>query len=159
MCCNLFAEAFAMNATSDASRRSLGDIVARWWHRISSNRAGAQELGNFDASELQHIANDVGCDVTELRTLAGRWPESADLLQRRMSALHLHSQELSSEQPQLVNDLKKHCSLCAMKGQCEHDLDKRPNDPVWQRYCPNTMTLLAVSKAQSDPSDTRKTGQ
>jgi hypothetical protein len=148
-----------MDTTSREIQTSLGDIVTRWWHRISRNWAGARELGNFDPSELQRIANDVGCDVSELRTLAGRWPDSADLLPRRMNALHLDAQALSSEQPRLANDLKKHCSLCTVRGECEHDLDNRPDDPVWQRYCPNTMTLLAVSKVQSDRSESQKAAQ
>jgi hypothetical protein len=142
----------AMNMTSSEPRRSLGNILTGWWHRVSRNWAGTWELNNLDASELRNIANDVGGDVSELRTLAGRWPESADLLPRRMSALHLDEQALSREYPQLANDLKKHCSLCLAKGQCRHDLDKRADDPAWQRYCPNTMTLLAISRQQAERS-------
>lgn len=136
-----------MDMTSSESHRPVGNIITRWWHRISRNWAGSWELNKFDSNELRNIASDVGGDVSELRTLAGRWPESADLLPRRLDALNIDMQGLSREQPQLANDLKKHCSLCAVKGQCEHDLDKHPGDPVWQHYCPNTMTLLAISKA------------
>jgi len=147
-----------MNTASAEPRRSFSDFLSRWWHRVSRNWVGVRELNNLDRSELQHIANDVGCDVSELQTLAGRWPESADLLPRRLDALHVDAQEFSRENPQLANDLRKHCSLCAVKGQCEHDLDTRPDSPVWQRYCPNTMTLLAVTKARSGVPEDRKQG-
>lgn len=147
-----------MNETSDEPGRSLREAITRLWHRVSRNWGAVRELNNLDKSTLQEIASDVNCDVNELRTLAGRWPESADLLPRRMNALHLDPKAFCSEQPQIANDLRKHCSLCAVRGQCEHDLDKRPSDPVWQRYCPNTMTLLAVTKAQSDSAESRKVG-
>ena len=146
-----------MDATSHEPR-SLGKTIARWWHRMSRNWTAVRELNDLDKGDLQSIAKDVGCSVPELQTLAGRWPESADLLPRRLDALHVDAQEFSRENPQLANDLRKHCSLCAVKGQCEHDLDTRPNSPVWQRYCPNTMTLLAVSKARSSVPEDRKPG-
>ena len=151
-----------MNATSQDSvhetAHSLGDTITRWWHRVSRNWAAVRELDNLDAGELQNIAKDVGCDVPELQTLAGKWPESADLLPRRLDALHLDAPAFSRENPQLANDLRKHCSLCAVKGQCEHDLETHPHNPVWQSYCPNTMTLLAVSKARAKPPEDRTPG-
>ena len=145
-----------MNTTSISARHSLGDTITRWWHRFTRNWAGSWELDRLDKTELRQIATDVNSDVSELRTLAGRWPESADLLPRRLSALHLEAQTLFKEQPLLANDLQKHCSLCLTKGQCKHDLDKRPDDPAWQSYCPNTMTLMAVSKARAEARNSVK---
>ena len=147
-----------MNTTSNESR-SFSDTVTRWWHRVSRNWTGVRELDSLDKCELQNIANDVGCAVPELQTLAGRWPEAADLLPRRMNELHLDANAISRESPQLANDLKKHCSLCAIKGQCEHDLATKPNDPVWKSYCPNTMTLLAISKQAPVSSELRESGK
>jgi hypothetical protein len=138
-----------MDMQTNERRRSFSDVVKHWWHRVSDNWSGQWELKNLDSGELQAIANDVGSDVSELRTLAGRWPESADLLPRRANALNIDMEALSREQPQLANDLKKHCSLCLAKGRCEHDLASHPDDSAWQRYCPNTMTLLAIKDAQS----------
>lgn len=147
-----------MDTTSDEPR-SLRNTVARLWHRVSRNWTAIRELNELDKSELQGIANDVGCSVPELQTLAGRWPESADMLPRRLNALGLDAQAFSRDNPPLANDLRKHCSLCAAKGQCEHDLDTQPHSPVWQSYCPNTMTLLAVSKSRSGLSEDRTAGQ
>jgi hypothetical protein len=155
-----------MSATSNVPRRSLGDMITRWWHSVSRNWAGMRELRGLDSSEIRNLAKDVNCNVSELQTLAGRWPESADLLPQRLNALHLDAQTFLREHPELANDLKKNCSLCAVKGPCEDDLNKRPYSPVWQRYCPNTMTLLAVTKSRSkspeggsDPSKDGKSGQ
>ena len=147
-----------MNTAAQESIHSFSDTITRWWHRVSRNWAAVRELDNLDANELQNIAKDVGCDVPELQTLAGKWPESADLLPQRLKALHVDAQTFSRENPQLANDLRKSCSLCAVKGQCEHDLDTHPHSPVWQSYCPNTMTLLAVSKARAGQPEDRTPG-
>lgn len=118
--------------------------MRRWWRKLTGNRAGRAELNNFGPRELGEIARGVGASTSELRALAGKWPEAADLLTRRMAMLHLDPVEIARTEPAVSQDMTKLCSLCDNKRQCEHDLDGRAVDPGWRKYCPNSQTLMAL---------------
>lgn len=107
-------------------------------------RAAVAELHGLGSPELTGIAHDLGATAGELRALAGKWPDSASLLARRMSVLHLDGQEVRASEPAVNQDLQKHCSLCEAKSRYVDDLEHRPVDPKWRRYCPNSHTLLAL---------------
>jgi len=66
-------------------------LFARWWKNWKARDAAVSELRCCDRAEETRIAQDVGVSVSELRTLAGRWPDSAGLLERRMSAAGLNA--------------------------------------------------------------------
>ncbi len=132
--------------------------LTRWWKNWTGNRAGRAELDNLGSQELGNIARDVGASPHELRALAGKWPDSADLLTRRMATLHLDPGEIARSQPTVSSDLTKLCSLCRDKNRCEHDLNSGTTSPRWQRYCPNSATLAAlVAERSPDRSDKNKT--
>ena len=118
--------------------------ISQWWRNRIGNRVGRAELECCDRRDLQRLAQEVGVNSQELRVLAGKWPESADLLVRRMAALQLDAGEIARSQPSVSNDLKKLCALCMSKGRCERDLFRDSHNPVWQEYCPNTTTLTAL---------------
>jgi hypothetical protein len=86
----------------------------------------------------------LGVSRAELCILAGKWPDSLDLLSRRMQELRLDAAEISRVEPQVIRDLQRTCSLCANKRRCRHDLADQWSHPRWQDYCPNTATLLAL---------------
>ena len=58
--------------------------IAKWWRNRKHRDASARELDWHRGGEVAHLAHELGVDASELRTLAGRWPDSADLLLRRM---------------------------------------------------------------------------
>jgi hypothetical protein len=95
---------------------------------------------------MQNIARDVGTSSAELRALAGKWPDSADLLWRRVAALHLDRTEIAQSMPLVSRDMSKLCSLCDEKRECERDLDRVAISPRWLRYCPNAQILMALLK-------------
>jgi len=134
-----------MQSSSIGQDPTLVAKIARWWRNWWGNRAGVAELDNFDRNELKHISRDIGASTEELRALAGKWPESADLLTRRMAALQLDPLATARSQPAVSNDLKKLCSLCVSKGRCEHDLAEGAINSDWREYCPNATTLTALS--------------
>ena len=123
--------------------------LTRWWRNWVGNRAGQAELNKLGSQELGHIARDIGASSGELTALAGKWPDSADLLARRMAALHLDPAAIARSQPALSRDMKKLCSLCGYKGWCEYDLDARAVNPRWRGYCPNSTTLTALIPERS----------
>ena len=113
------------------------------------------ELDRCGPSERAHIAHDVGVSSADLSILAGKWPNSADLLLRRMDESNLDATEIKKAEPQVIRDLQRTCSFCMSKRKCSHDLATKPSDPAWQSYCPNTTTLKALIAERATRGDTR----
>jgi hypothetical protein len=139
----------AVPTSSTDKRESLLGSLLREWRNRRPNRAGVAELANLANEDLRGAARDLGVTAPELRVLAGRWPNSADLLSRRMTALGLDKAELARSLPDVANDLSRLCSLCASKRRCANDLTERPDDRVWQQYCPNHLTLVNLREERS----------
>ena len=133
-----------MQNSQEKRNRSRLERLARWWRNWTVNRFGRSELNRLGADEIRNLAQDIGASSSELRALAGKWPDSANLLECRMTALHLDADEIKRSQPAVTRDLQKLCSLCGKKQRCEHDLDNRAVKPGWRRYCPNSTTLMAL---------------
>jgi hypothetical protein len=91
------------------------------------------------------MARDIGMSPAELRRAAALGPGSADLLLRRMAALDLDRNEVSRTEPRAFQDLQRVCTLCNSKRQCKRDMARDSDDPVWQDYCPNAATLMALN--------------
>ena len=122
--------------------------LSRWWQNWCGRRAAIAEL-NRCGSNVERIAHDVGLDPAGLRTLAGKWPGAADLLEQRMAQLKLDEDDVRTSEPQVLRDLQRVCTVCASKGRCTHDLVKAPSDPAWREYCPNAPTLAALIAERS----------
>jgi uncharacterized protein YjiS (DUF1127 family) len=140
-----FGGVVAMHGSSKEHRSSIIAGIAQWWRNWRGNRAGVAELRDFSPDEVRRLALEIGVNPEDIRPLAGKWPESADLLTRRMATLQLDPLAIARSQPAVSNDLRKLCSLCMSKGQCEHDLAGGAINSNWQEYCPNTSTLKALS--------------
>jgi len=79
----------------------------------------------------------MGLSTADLLALASKGPDAANLLPRRISALHMDAAEISRVEPRVLRDLQRLCSLCESKGQRAHDLDQSVATREWERYCPN----------------------
>lgn len=113
--------------------------VRDWW-RTSG------ELGSMDRQELGRIAHDLGMTSDDLQDLAARGPDAAHLLYERMRALGLSRDDVERAAQGVMRDLERTCSCCNDKGTCEQDLASRPEDPKWQSYCPNAVSLKSLVK-------------
>jgi hypothetical protein len=145
-----------MSVTVRANERPnvVGRLVG-WWQGWRARRRAMAELACCAREDVERMAHDVGVDRADLRTLAGKWPNSADLLSRRMDKLGVEPVKAVQIEPQVVRDLQRVCSLCASKRRCRHDLARRPSDPVWREYCPNVGTLDAVTAERVNRGATR----
>jgi hypothetical protein len=94
---------------------------------------------------VERIAKDLGLSASELRRVTKLGPGSADLLLRRMAALDLDRKEVSRTEPRTFQDLQRVCSMCNSKRRCRRDLTRDAADPVWEDYCPNAATLMALN--------------
>ena len=133
------------------------NAVAQWWHNWMATRANIASLDCCGSEEAERIAHDVGVTPSELRTLAGKWPDSADLLNARLVALDLDRQEIQRTEPQVLSDLQRVCTMCASGRECKHDLAQSPDDPVW-RPCRSSGSIRTRSR-MSSPISRRSSGE
>jgi len=140
--CNRVAD---MRDSPQQQLTSIWTSTARWWRNWIGNRSGRAAIDALDPETERHIARDIGVGTGELRALAGKWPDSASLLARRMASLRLDANAVEKTLPTVSRDLKKLCSLCRDKQRCEHDLNAASADPGWRGYCPNSHTLTALT--------------
>jgi hypothetical protein len=133
-----------MSITANANERP--SVVRRfvyWWQDWRARSRTMRELGCHPREDIERMARDVGVDSSDLCVLAGKWPNSADLLVRRMDQLEIDANDPAQIEPAVVRDLQRVCTLCASKRKCGHDLARHPSDPAWREYCPNAETLDA----------------
>ena len=124
-----------------AAHRFLAQL-REWWQRRT-------ELASIDRTELQRMAQEFGMSVRELKELAARGPQAADLLGERMRALGIARADVEDVARGLMRDLERTCACCDGKDACRHDLVQRPDDPAWRDYCPNATSLESVRRAKS----------
>jgi hypothetical protein len=117
-------------------------LVAWLRDKAAARRAGF-EL-DACASEADRIAQDIGLSVAELRKLANHAPREAKLLNRRMATLQLDPQDLARRGDGVLQDLQRLCTQCASQRKCARALERQPDNPEWQRYCPNAGTLSVL---------------
>jgi hypothetical protein len=129
--------------------------LVHFWQDWIKRRQTMAELDYCGPSERAHIAHDVGVSSVDLCILAGKWPNSADPLRRRMAEIKLDAADVKHVEPQVIRDLQRTCSFCMSKRKCEHDLATNPSDPVWQDYCPNATTLQALNAERANPGNTK----
>ena len=128
--------------------------MAWWWSTWMSRRSRRAEVDNLDPAVASGISRELGTSVGELRALAGKWPDSStELLGRRLKALNLDPADISRAQPATARDLAARCSLCTDETRCRHDLDRNPGSSVWQDYCMNTFTLMALTAGKDGPKN------
>jgi len=135
-----------MSALPNArKRRSPVEVISQWWQVWTSTGPAQEELTCCAEGEVERIAKDIGMPASEIRRLANLGPESAELLSRRMAALHLDRKEVAQTHPQTFRDLQRVCTLCEGHRQCARDLARNSGDPGWEEYCPNAATLRSLN--------------
>jgi hypothetical protein len=131
-------------ATQTHDRPSLCGQFGRWFREWSRRRTRLAELESCGRAEMGRMARDLGMTRGELSVLAGKWPDSADLLSRRLEQVNLARVE-----PQVLRDLERVCTLCGSKRKCEYDLTIHPSNRAWTEYCPNAPTIGALMAESS----------
>jgi hypothetical protein len=124
--------------------QALLDTIGTWWRNWRHGLAAIREIDELAGPELSRVAQDVGLNAPQLRTMAGKWPDAADLLSQRLAALQIDEQAVARTEPAVLRDMQRVCSMCPDKPQCSHDIDRDPSDPEWRDYCPNVETLDAL---------------
>lgn len=100
--------------------------------------------------EVDTFTSDLDAAL-DLRALARRGPEEANLLPRRLVELGLDPDEIARLEPALFRELHWHCTMCDSKGECSVDLaGDAPTGPertdTWHGYCRNAATLRLLAE-------------
>src|SRR5690348_7122111 len=99
-------------------QQSLLGTIGAWWHNWRKSSATLTELAELSNYELSRVAHDINVSPPELKTLAGKWPDSADLLSQRLAALAVDTVAVAQNEPQVLRDMERVCSLCSEKPHC-----------------------------------------
>lgn len=71
------------------NRLPILDLAARWWRNWKRARGDVFDLENCSEHEFKDVARRLNISAAELRWIASYDPDRAELLRRRMVALHL----------------------------------------------------------------------
>jgi hypothetical protein len=124
---------------------AFGPVLAAiaGWYRKWRTGSDPSGLENCSADDVERMAKDIGLTVNELRML-----ERADgpmLLPRMLTALKIDAAELARTQPAALRDLQRVCGLCDSKRRCGTELAEGDAAATFESYCPNAMTLKALT--------------
>jgi hypothetical protein len=73
--------------------------------------------------------------------------EPNELLDCRMAMLGLDLHTIESGDRETFNQIRRQCTSCGYREACAVDLERDPNNPVWETYCPNSGALIALAEA------------
>jgi hypothetical protein len=139
-----------------SQHQSFLGAIGTWWHNLLKTRDTLAEVEALGNSELSRVARDLNLNGPELRTLAGKWPDSADLLSQRLAVLQFDEPAIVRSEPAVLRDMERVCSTCSEKPHCAHDIDVNPTSVGWRTYCPNVETLDALEAERTSRRLDRK---
>lgn len=128
----------------DLDHPSFLQSVADWYQAFVDRLARSHEFDALGPAEVQRLAGDIGVSSEELVRLSHMPTSAADLLEKRLAVLGLSPADIETVSPRLLNDLRRTCSHCGVKGQCARDIAHQPHDAVWKGYCPNSDTITGL---------------
>src|SRR6266540_2390416 len=117
-------------------------MLAQRWREWKFRRDQLLALERCGASEVEAIARDLCLPPSQLRRLASKGSDSANLLYRRMADLRLDRAAIDRTHPEVMRDLQITCSLCENKARCIRDIACHVDA---RSYCPNDNTLRELS--------------
>ena len=118
------------------------------WRCFVRNRRSMAELAACPASELRRIAQDVGVNDRDLRSLHCSHPGPAELMPERLRQLGLDPAYVEHALPGTYRDLQRVCAACKSWRRCSHDLANNDAQAGMHGYCHNVSTIDALTVDQ-----------
>jgi len=69
-----------------------------------------------------------------------------ELLACRMEMLGLDFGATEAGHRAALGEIQRQCAACGYREACDVDLQRDPNNPVWESYCPNAGALIDLAK-------------
>lgn len=127
-----------------ARAQTVFNSIANWVGRYRQNFGLNNQFGQCTADEVMRVAKDLKLTPTELKELASKGPNAADLLLKMLAALNVDRKALENSDPNVMQDLQRLCTTCGAKKRCEHELADGTAVDHFQEFCPNAFTLDAL---------------
>lgn len=124
--------------------------IANWINKYRLTHGMHAELGECSPEDVMRIAADIGVPAAELRALAAKGPDAANLLGKLLVKLCVDPVQLANANPAVMRDLQRLCVVCGHKERCRHELSDGTAAEHYQEYCPNAFTLDALFKQSPD---------
>lgn len=132
---------------SDRSNSNSSPQFESLLGRLRAFLSRRREFDLMTAREVDEIAHELNLPTPDLRALA-RGRGSPELLNKRLEHAGLSERALASSHSDVLRDLQRVCGLCREKTRCAADLAReRRASPA--KYCPNELTLTALSRGVS----------
>ena len=71
------------------------------------------------------------------------------LLECRMTMLGLDIAETRRAERAVFKEIRQRCLHCDLRDACAVDLERDPNNPVWETYCPTAGMLIDLAARAS----------
>ena len=120
------------------------DKVTAWMRHWKDTTAARNELAQCGCEEVARMAHEFGMSSAELGELARQGPDAAIRLPQMLAALGIDGAAINRDEPAVMRDLERMCSLCEHKRECSNDLASGRAGAHYHDYCPNADTLDAL---------------
>ena len=120
------------------------NTVADWVTRYRDAAGHTKDFGQCSPDDVRQIAHDLGMPAEELREIASKGPNAADLVSKMLIALKVDPGEIARTNPLVMRDLQRLCITCGDKKRCAHELANTTAAEQYHEFCPNALTLNAL---------------
>jgi hypothetical protein len=125
--------------TQSPVQRTVAAIV-RQWKEVATCVHELAALGQ----SMENVAQDLRLSPGELRALTAKGTNAAKQLPCLLEVLRINIQTLAEQEPSVLRDLQRVCTLCDHKRECDRDLAAGTLVTHYQSYCANAHTVRAL---------------
>lgn len=123
--------------------------VAKIWKKWRARQSLYREFSALDPAQREELARDNGVDRSTLESLSAQRSWRGNELERLMGALALDIGRIKRTYPAAFRDMSIVCSECIAYRRCRDRLDDGTARQAYAGYCPNALTLNALSQKQA----------
>jgi len=125
----------------DAPISAVRSKIARWLEKFRL----MSELNSLDAVSRAQLAHELCVSEAELETMASL-SMNAEGLERVLDLLGIDRAQLEKDDPALMADLRRSCTMCRDWKECKHDLDAGKFSKEIEDYCVNSDILRQLQR-------------
>lgn len=138
-----------MTMTTRTAYTALSRLRLRW-QRACEDRKSRAELQACPPGELYRIAQDVGLNDTDLRSLDASHPGPGELMPQRLQQLGLDPAFVRHARTAAYRDLERVCASCKAWRRCARDLASGDAESGMRSYCLNAPAIDALIVERPD---------